>query len=277
MVFESAENAATAAVISMLLEVSGNPKAGNVDRDHDFDDLKYEHFLVSAASSFPAFLKVAEGKIGIGMGVLNAVKAGFRWHKAKNVHFGSFLLLMPLVTAWQYDMKEAAIKAVEKLRNSTWEDSVHVLEAFRICSARVMDAPELSLESDVESRLKRENINLYLWMKRAPKENLIALELTQGYRISLRGAEFLLSSDDVSRAVVELYHTMLSTYPDPLIIAKAGMDVAERVMKEAKEALETGKLDEFDTKLIEKGLNPGTIADLVASSIYLALLEGWKI
>ena len=43
----------------MLLEVSATPKPGNIDRDHDFDDTKYEHFLASAISAGPIFERAA--------------------------------------------------------------------------------------------------------------------------------------------------------------------------------------------------------------------------
>jgi len=45
--FKSPEEAAISGVLSMLLEVSANPKSGNVDRGHDFPDMRYEDFLVS--------------------------------------------------------------------------------------------------------------------------------------------------------------------------------------------------------------------------------------
>ena len=64
--FESAEDSATAGVLSLLLEVSGNPKAGNVDREHNFHDLRFEHFLASASAVYPVFLKTAIGESSIG-------------------------------------------------------------------------------------------------------------------------------------------------------------------------------------------------------------------
>ncbi len=282
MGFKSSEDAAIAACISLLLEVSGNPKAGNVDRDHNFEDLRYEHFLISAAAAMPSFMRATHGEIG--RSIYEAVKRSMEWHSAENVHFGAFLLLVPLLGTWRERSKESAAKrAVENLKNTDAEDSIFILKAFKLSKARVMEAKELTLKNDkTEETLKKDSINVYSWMKLAPKENLIARELVEGYPISLRGAEFLLNSSmDVNDSIVFLYHTLLAEYPDPLIVAKAGFRTAKEVTEMAKKALESEKPIEafrrLDLYLLENRLNPGTIADLVSSSIYLALHEGWRI
>ncbi|MEM1579355.1 MAG: triphosphoribosyl-dephospho-CoA synthase, partial [Archaeoglobaceae archaeon] len=127
----------------------------------------------------------------------------------------------------------------------------------------------------------RKRMNVYEWMKLAPSENLIASEILNGYPISVEGANFLINSNrNANEAIVFLYHKMLASYPDTLIIAKAGREFAIELMNLAKKALESKNFEEFrklDEFLLKNKLNPGTIADLTASSIYLALLEGWKI
>ncbi|MBO8180351.1 MAG: triphosphoribosyl-dephospho-CoA synthase [Archaeoglobus sp.] len=270
--------AAVAACLSLLLEVSGNPKAGNVDREHDFKDLRFEHFLASAAGAFPAFLEVAE-KRRIGDGVLMAIKESMKWHKAENVHFGAFLLLVPLVASWDAgDMADIAERARERLKNTGYEDSLSVLNAFRLCNARVVEAEELNLrDEETEREIVQKGINLYDWMKMAPEENLIARELVGGYGISVEGAEFILNFEKTEKAVIELYYYLLSKYPDPLIIAKLGREYAEKITEWAKKAKTDDERRELDEKLLKDGANPGTIADLTASSIYLALAEGWRI
>jgi len=283
MGFKSPEDAAVAASLSMLLEVSGNPKAGNVDREHDFSDLKYEHFLASATASLPIFIEVAKNR-RIGEGIYRAVEYSKNWYRATNVHFGAYLLLIPLLTAWDCrDMYESTHTAVENLKKTTWKDSVLLLKAFKICKARVVKAKELTLESDeTEELLIKDKINVYKWMLKAPKENLIAKELTRGYEISLKGAEFILNSElDVNDRIVFLYHDLLSKHLDPLVISKAGIDVAIEVRKLAEKAIKSDnpfeRFRKLDEKLLAMDLNPGTIADIVISSIYLAMLEGWRV
>lgn len=276
----SGREAAVAATLALLLEVSGNPKAGNVDREHDFEDLRYEHFLASAAGAFPVFLEVSVSR-KVGEGIYNAVVESRKWHTATNVHFGAFLLLVPLIAAWDKGgKKEMAAGAVDVLKKTSYGDSLLVLKAFRMSEARVVEAAKMDLsDNETERRIVEERINLYEWMKMAPEENLIAKELIGGYRISLEGAELLMSLEgDVNERIVLLYHTLLSRYPDPLIMAKKGRDYAVGVMEMARKVLEGDmSIEELDRKLIEDGANPGTIADLTASSIYFALIEGWKV
>jgi len=49
---------ARSAVLAMLLEVSATPKSGNVDRDHSFPDISYEHFLASSVSVYSVYKKL---------------------------------------------------------------------------------------------------------------------------------------------------------------------------------------------------------------------------
>ncbi|MCS7144413.1 MAG: triphosphoribosyl-dephospho-CoA synthase [Archaeoglobaceae archaeon] len=277
---KSSEDSAISAVLSLLLEVSATPKPGNVDREHNFEDLRYEHFLVSSASAFPFFLKTAKHKR---LYILQTIQKGKEMGIKTNVHFGALLLLFPLVAVWDSkDLAEAGVKAVEFLKKTDFRDSINIFRAFKLCKPRVLNAETLSLEEQSTiAKIIREKLNVYEWMKLSPRENLIASELLNGYPISQEGARFILNSEfDVNDTIVLLYHKILSEHPDTLIIAKKGLEVAKEVMALAKKTFESKKLEEirrFDEKLIKERINPGTIADLVASSIYLAILEGWKI
>ncbi|MCX8172014.1 MAG: triphosphoribosyl-dephospho-CoA synthase [Archaeoglobaceae archaeon] len=274
------EDSAVSAVLSLLLEVSCTPKAGNVDREHDFEDLRYEDFIVSAVSAFPFFLKTAKYKR---LQILQAIQRGKDMGIRTNVHFGAFLLLFPLVAVWNSKgLEETGSKAVEFLKNTDFKDSLNVFRAYKLCKPRVLEVEKFSLQDQTTiSKIVKEKLNLYEWMKLAPKENLIAYELLNGYPISQSGAKFILNSKfDVNETIVLLYHKLLSEYPDTLIIAKKGFEVAKEVMRIAKKALESKSLKalrELDEQLIKRNINPGTIADLVVSSIHLAISEGWKV
>ena len=284
--FRRAEDAATAGILALLLEVSGTPKAGNVDRDHNFSDLRFEHFLASASAVYPVFLKSARGESSIGKLVLEAVEKSMSWHRAKNVHFGCFMLLIPLIRCWKAEDVGRAV--VEELKRTSVEDSLAVLKAFRLSEARVMEVEELSLtEEKTERRLIEQNVNLYEWLLHSPKENIVAMELINGYKISFKGRDVLLDffteHEDVNLAIVYTYHYLLSEYLDPLVIAKHGLKVAEEVREKAKKVLNKFEisfnieiLKSFDEELLARNINPGSIADLTASSIYLALKEGMR-
>jgi triphosphoribosyl-dephospho-CoA synthase len=89
----------------------------------------------------------------------------------------------------------------------------------------------------------------------------------------------------VRDAIVELHLTLLRQKPDTLIARKAGIAAAARVSATARDVLDAGgqrttagreALRTFDASLREQGnvLNPGTTADLVTATLFVALVEG---
>jgi triphosphoribosyl-dephospho-CoA synthase len=80
-------------------------------------------------------------------------------------------------------------------------------------------------------------------------------------------------------SVLELYMELLSMYPDSLVWRRSGKEKALEVMKKAKELKDSSldNLKKWDNDLYKSGVNPGTTADLVASSLFVALLKREKI
>ena len=61
------------------------------------------------------------------------------------------------------------------------------------------------------------------------------------------------------------------------MVKKHGVTVAETVVTKAREVRDGARdLAEFDHDCIEKGINPGSTADIIIASLYVALGEGWK-
>ena len=89
----------------------------------------------------------------------------------------------------------------------------------------------------------------------------------------------------VRDAIVELHLRLLDRVPDTLIARKLGAGAAARVSEDARAVLAAGgvrsaegrrALQAFDASLRERGndLNPGTTADLVTATLFVALVEG---
>jgi triphosphoribosyl-dephospho-CoA synthase len=57
----SPDRIAQSAQLAMLIELSSDPKPGNVDRCHDFSDIGYHDFVISAVSIYPIFRTAAQG------------------------------------------------------------------------------------------------------------------------------------------------------------------------------------------------------------------------
>src|SRR6188474_3222298 len=86
---------AAAAQLACLLEASA-PKPGNVSPGRHFSDVRYEHFLASAAAIGSAFTGADERRVG--ETILLAAQATSRWTRS-NTNLGIVLLLAPLARA----------------------------------------------------------------------------------------------------------------------------------------------------------------------------------
>ena len=92
----------------------------------------------------------------------------------------------------------------------------------------------------------------------------------------------------VRDAIVELALRLLDVAPDTLIARKRGAAAAARVSAGARDVLAAGgvrtaagrrALQDFDASLREPGnaLNPGTTADLVTATLFVALRRGYAL
>lgn len=294
------EDIAICAQLACILEVSA-PKPGNVNRLHDFSDTKFEHFLSSGVAIGSPVSKAADrgcraGKreinpedIGIGELIKEAVFEASAWHSGKNTDLGISMLLIPLAAsagmslAKDNDLQENIDPIIKA---TTYKDTLHLYEAIRranpggldSCSSGCLDVND----PDSDRKIAEDGINIYQIMN-ATGEDSIARELVTSYYISFNtGYPAIIegySNGDVNDAVVHAFLTILSKIPDTLIARKNGMAAARRVSEAAGAVLE-GAMDvtEFDSSLRSKDnrLNPGTTADLVTSSLMIALLGGLR-
>jgi triphosphoribosyl-dephospho-CoA synthase len=289
------------AQMACILEVSA-PKPGNVSRFQDFVDTTYEHFLASGISIGKAARKAAKkgydagagklayNQIRIGECILTAVRDSKKWHRGRNTNLGIAMLLIPLSAAYGASLgsKDTNDETVRKnidriIRESTFEDSIALFKAIRLAKPGGLGRVEKFDVFDKESLndIKKENINLYHLME-ISAEDTIAQELTTSMRITFEiGYPILMREYSKRRqlndAIVQTYLHILSKIPDSLIKRKRGVKVAEKISKMATEVLTGGmSIDQFDKFLRDEknSLNPGTTADLVTSSLMVALLKG---
>ncbi len=297
---------ATAAQLAILIEVSA-PKPGNVTCVRDFEDTRYEHFLASAAA-FGNIARVAArrgysaargrmrlSQLGIGGLIRRAVLEAKRWHRGGNTILGEAMLLVPLCAGAGYAfgirgkaelsaVREGAVRAVEA---TTYIDTIELYKGIRAASPRLSRAASLDVfdrRSLIEIAERR--VTLHQVMRMSAGDS-IAGELAEGFPITFElGYPALLrayeSTRDLRRSAVLCFLSILSKVPDSHIAKKAGRRAAEEVSRQAARVLEAGApeqaLEAMDKYLRRKGnlLNPGTTADLVAASLFLALLTGIK-
>jgi len=299
--------------LALLLEVSAYPKPGNVHRNADFSDTRYEHFLASAVAVAPYFKLAAErgfylqsgkisvGQVGIGELIRDSAKDMRRWQSGGNTLLGAIILLMPIAVAAGAVLAEGNFslpRLREKIRrivtSSTAEDAVNVYEAIAIAQPGGLGkAPDLDV-NDPESkrRIVEEGISLYEVFKIASAYDSICAEWVNNYPITFDiGYPYfkrqIEKANDVNLATVNTFLKILAEVPDTLIVRKAGKDKALEVSLEAKRILELGGLEteagkmeliKFDNRLRHAGnsLNPGTTADIVSAVLAISILEGYR-
>jgi len=255
----------------MMLEVTAFPKPGNVDRCHDYASTRLEHFLASAILARKALERAEKGPGGLGPLIRGAVRATSS-HRGGNTHFGAFLLLVPLVAGGDIPA------ARDLIRSTTVEDAVAFYQAFALTRVRMLDHDPLDVNNPEAIRILRERgLTLRDVMAHSAPNDLVAREWVEGFPLTRRAADLLHAHGCGRESIVAVFLGLLSTVPDTFIAQKYGMVIAEETMAKAAEVRAgTRDLEEFDRECIGRGINPGSLADVIVAGIFVALGEGWQ-
>ncbi|MDD1694288.1 MAG: triphosphoribosyl-dephospho-CoA synthase [Methanoregula sp.] len=264
-------NAIERAQLAMMLEVSAYPKPGNVDRCHDYPETRLEHFLASTIFARPALEEAERGQGRIGEIIKHAVR-DTNCHAGGNTHFGAFILLIPLVYGKDIN---GAMTAITKTDSS---DAVAFYKAFAMTSVKINATDELDVNDPHTLTLIRErDMSLLDVMQHSAANDMVAREWVTGFPLTRRGADLLLENGPGRASIVRTFLTLLATEPDTLIIKKHGIDVARETMMAARDVLDGRRsAEDLDAECIRRDINPGSIADIIIASIYIALGEGWS-
>jgi triphosphoribosyl-dephospho-CoA synthase len=275
----TADSVAGAAQLACVLEVSAE-KPGNITPSHDFHDTSYEDMLRSAIAAGPELARA--GERGVGETILGVMEASRRVAPA-NTNLGIALLIAPLAKA-ALDGGPLRARLGATLRALDLADARAAYAAIRLAGAG-------GLHERVEHDVRLEpTVGLREAMASAAERDSVASEYVTDYALTFdTGIPALVAALDdglaVRESIVELHLRLLEQAPDTLIARKRGPDAAARVSAGAREVLAAGgvrtavgrrALRSFDSSLRESGnaLNPGTTADLVTATLFVALVEG---
>jgi triphosphoribosyl-dephospho-CoA synthase len=216
------------------------------------------------------------GDRGVGETILAVVQASRRVAPA-NTNLGIALMLAPPAkAALSLDGEPLRARLGATLRALDLADARAAYEAIRVAGAGGLGE---RVEHDVRSE---PDTGLREAMASAADRDSIAAEYVTDFALTFETglpalAKALADGLPVRDAIVELHLRLLAHTPDTLIARKAGPDAAEQVSAGARDVLGGRRtLQSFDASLREPGnaLNPGTTADLVTATLFVALVEG---
>lgn len=272
-------NPAENAQLALLLEVTGTPKPGNVDRHRDYDSLRFEHFMAGAVGAARGF-RLAMDNQRIGHAFERSIH-GMSQQSGGNTQFGAILILIPLLSAaTRDDLTQSGCQQV--VEETSVEDACAFYHAFEHVEVAVNEPPpELS---DLDVRLGRDAIptirdrqlTLYQIMKQSATHDGVAAEWINGFHRCFQAAEWLQSgSGPIFRRTARIFLRLLADEEDTFIITRNGESIATEVTERANDVLAgTESAEAFADELVDRDINPGTTADITAGGLFIALEDG---
>jgi triphosphoribosyl-dephospho-CoA synthase len=270
------------AQLALLLEVAGTPKPGNVDREREYEDLRFEHFLAGAVGTLAGFEMAADGA-GVGAAFERGI-AGMSDQRGDNTQFGAVLLLTPLVAAAGRNAitPEGARDVVEE---TTVADAADFYRAFDHVDVAVDDPPEGMADLDVRRGSdavpvdRDRELTLADVMELSADVDDIAAEWVDGFPRTFEAATRIESGDGpVTDRASDLFVRLLAETVDTFVVTQHDTATALEVKERASNVLDgTEDPDELAAEFVERGINPGTTADIVAGGLFVALERGLEV
>lgn len=250
-------------------------KPGNVHRFADGHRMTADQFLASAEVSAPL---ISEPRSSVGRRVLSAVTAT-RERVGTNTNLGILLLCAPLAKAAEggsANFREDLRRTLDEMEAG---DARDVFEAIRLTNPGGLGTAE---KHDVR---EEPTVSLIDAMAMAAERDMIARQYTTGFAdIFTGGLSAWKEATDLGERemwpTVFVYLHFLSSFPDSHVARKYGIDLSETIRKEAEIIcrIVTDETDfsrreetllEFDKRLKERDINPGTSADLTVATLFI--------
>ncbi|PSQ07367.1 triphosphoribosyl-dephospho-CoA synthase [Halobacteriales archaeon QS_6_71_20] len=270
------------AELALLLEVAGTPKPGNVDRHRDLADLRFEQFLAGAVGARPGLERAAAGD-PVGEAFETAV-GGMSEQSGGNTQFGCLLLLVPLVRAAAAgELTPDGARSV--CEATTVDDAAGFYRAFEHVDVAVADPPEgldtldVRRGADAVPALRERGLTLFDVMSRSARPDgagdANAREWVEGFPRTFRAAGSIRADEGpVTDRAARAFLDLLAEADDTLVRTQHGPDVAREVRERAAEVASTATAEEWAEELVDRGINPGTTADIAAAALFVALERG---
>ncbi|MGI8852627.1 MAG: triphosphoribosyl-dephospho-CoA synthase [Methyloceanibacter sp.] len=255
-------------------------KPGNVHRFRDGHRMTIADFMASADAAAPA---IGRAGLPVGARIRLAVEATAT-AVGQNTNLGMVLLAAPLANAaldqGKGDLQRRLARVLAGLTVDDARETYQAIRAVKPGGLGEVPAHDIAVEP---------NVTLLEAMRAAETRDRIAWNYTHDFvDIFDLGLSWLRQSEERwgngPWAVTSVYLGFLAHIPDTLIERKFGARTAAKVAEEAR-PIESGLIEcdmpetmaapllAFDRSLKERGLNPGTSADLTVATLFAKALQ----
>jgi triphosphoribosyl-dephospho-CoA synthase len=255
-------------------------KPGNVHRFRDGHHMTIADFMASADAAAPA---IGRAGLPVGARIRRAVEATAA-AVGQNTNLGIVLLAAPLANAaldqGKGDLQRRLARVLAGLTVDDAREAYRAIRAVLPGGLGEVPAHDVAVEP---------NVTLLEAMRAAETRDRIAWNYTHDFvDIFDLGLSWLRQSEERwgngPWAVTSVYLGFLAHIPDTLIERKFGARTASKVAEEAR-PIESGLIEcdmpetmaapllAFDRSLKERGLNPGTSADLTVATLFAKALQ----
>lgn len=254
-------------------------KPGNVSVLSPGHGMRARDFLLSAKVAAPA---LALSGASVGERIVAAVTAT-QSAVGTNTNLGIVLLLAPLAKATEKPGRDLRTRLEEVLSELTIADAEQCFQAIRVAHPAGLGR---AAQADVHAPA---TADLRAVMRLAASRDSIAMQYANGFReVFELGLPILVTQRrrwrSLAWATVACYLRFMVEMPDTHIVRKHGLERAREVQARVREVENAMKACEnprrlmmrlaaFDRELKERGINPGTSADLTVASLSVLILQ----
>ena len=257
------------------------PKPGNVHVFAAGHGMEAKDFIDSA---HVAAVPLATPGIDVGARIFAAVEATFA-RVGQNTNLGIILLCAPLAqAALDFPGEDLRLGVARVLKGLTRADAELAFKAITRANPGGLGAAPMH---DV---MEPARVSLLEAMRASADRDRIAYQYAHDFEdVFTLGRSTLLTARREGRgkdmATLRVYLAFLAAFPDSHVVRKFGADAGVLVLAEARAftaALDAKKSEEeeraaallWDASLKERGLNPGTSADLTVATLFSDYVAG---
>jgi triphosphoribosyl-dephospho-CoA synthase len=248
------------------------PKPGNASPSQDVEGVRYTDVVLSALVMEPKYREACLRGARRSPTLMDLLHEGVKGTERFSI-LGTALLLLPLAysSPGSEDVRDLTMRAGQLVRTLSQED-------WKWFRKVLLEISPSYLGKEDRMDYREENLRMGEVLQWSTNVDEVSREMVRGYPLSMEVYRILKRGECGSfvKDVQSAFIYLLSVEPDGLIVRKRGGRVALQVSKMASKLSKCPKdeeLEAFNSYLKERGLNPGSTADLIASGIALYELE----